>query len=157
MKANSIDDKKKVEEYGKHISDKYARLFIRNLRSMVKNGESKDSIEAIRDASTLAETFHNLDGLSAEAMERVEIPSGVPLVYRFAPDLSVGAWSRPVRSKVGWVVFKVLERVEGRAPTLAEVRGLVERASRARLLAVEETRLVAELRARAEVEVTLTW
>jgi 2,3-bisphosphoglycerate-dependent phosphoglycerate mutase len=25
----------------------------------------------------------HLEGLSAEAMERVEIPSGVPLVYRF--------------------------------------------------------------------------
>jgi 2,3-bisphosphoglycerate-dependent phosphoglycerate mutase len=31
----------------------------------------------------------HLDGLSAEAMEQVEIPSGVPLVYRFARDLSV--------------------------------------------------------------------
>ncbi|OYX25130.1 MAG: phosphoglyceromutase, partial [Hydrogenophilales bacterium 32-62-9] len=28
-----------------------------------------------------------LDGLSAEAMERVEIPSGVPLIYRLTPDL----------------------------------------------------------------------
>jgi len=31
----------------------------------------------------------HLDRLSAEAMERVEIPSGVPLIVRFAPDLSV--------------------------------------------------------------------
>jgi len=47
VKVNGISDHSKVEEYGKHISDKYARLFIRNLRSMVKNGESKESIEAI--------------------------------------------------------------------------------------------------------------
>lgn len=46
-KVNGIEDSQKLDEYGKHISEKYARLFIRNLRSMVKNGESKDSIEAI--------------------------------------------------------------------------------------------------------------
>jgi glutamyl-tRNA reductase len=47
VKVNGITEHSKVEEYGKHISDKYARLFIRNLRNMVKNGESKQSIEAI--------------------------------------------------------------------------------------------------------------
>lgn len=30
----------------------------------------------------------HLDRITPEAMERVEIPSGVPLVYRFAPDLT---------------------------------------------------------------------
>jgi 2,3-bisphosphoglycerate-dependent phosphoglycerate mutase len=30
----------------------------------------------------------HIEGLSAEAMEHVEIASGVPLVYRFAPDLA---------------------------------------------------------------------
>ncbi|MDF1547308.1 MAG: glutamyl-tRNA reductase [Bacteroidales bacterium] len=49
VKVNGITDHAKVEEYGRHISDKYARLFIRNLRSMAKNGESKDSIEAINE------------------------------------------------------------------------------------------------------------
>jgi glutamyl-tRNA reductase len=47
VKVNGISEHAKVEEYGRHISDKYARLFIRNLRNMVKNGESKQSIEAI--------------------------------------------------------------------------------------------------------------
>jgi len=43
----------------------------------------------ISHGNTLRGLVMHLDGLSAEAMERVEIPSGVPLVYRFAPDLSV--------------------------------------------------------------------
>jgi len=43
----------------------------------------------VSHGNTLRGLVMHLDGLSAEAMERVEIPSGVPLVYRFAPDLSV--------------------------------------------------------------------
>ncbi len=54
VKINGLNDHKTVEEYGKHISDKYARLLIRNLRNMVKSGESKDSIEAINELFELA-------------------------------------------------------------------------------------------------------
>jgi glutamyl-tRNA reductase len=54
VKINGISDQKSVEEYGKHISDKYARLLIRNLRNMVKSGESKDSIQAINELFELA-------------------------------------------------------------------------------------------------------
>ena len=43
----------------------------------------------ISHGNTLRGLVMHLDGLSAEAMEKVEIPSGVPLVYRFAPDLAV--------------------------------------------------------------------
>ena len=43
----------------------------------------------ISHGNTLRALVMHLDGLTPEAMERVEIPSGVPLVYRFAPDLSV--------------------------------------------------------------------
>jgi 2,3-bisphosphoglycerate-dependent phosphoglycerate mutase len=43
----------------------------------------------VSHGNTLRGLVMHLDGLSAEAMERVEIPSGVPLVYRFATDLSV--------------------------------------------------------------------
>jgi 2,3-bisphosphoglycerate-dependent phosphoglycerate mutase len=43
----------------------------------------------VSHGNTLRGLVMHLDDLSAEAMERVEIPSGVPLVYRFAPDLSV--------------------------------------------------------------------
>jgi len=43
----------------------------------------------ISHGNTLRGLVMHLDGLSAEAMERVEIPSGVPLVYRFGPDLDV--------------------------------------------------------------------
>lgn len=43
----------------------------------------------VSHGNTLRGLVMHLDALSAEAMERVEIPSGVPLVYRFAPDLSV--------------------------------------------------------------------
>lgn len=43
----------------------------------------------VSHGNTLRGLVMHLDQLSAEAMEHVEIPSGVPLVYRFGPDLSV--------------------------------------------------------------------
>jgi len=43
----------------------------------------------VSHGNTLRGLVMHLDRLSAEAMERVEIPSGVPLIVRFAPDLSV--------------------------------------------------------------------
>jgi 2,3-bisphosphoglycerate-dependent phosphoglycerate mutase len=43
----------------------------------------------VSHGNTLRGLVMHLDGLSAGAMERVEIASGVPLVYRFAPDLAV--------------------------------------------------------------------
>jgi len=43
----------------------------------------------VSHGNTLRGLVMHLDGLSAEAMEQVEIPSGVPLVVSFAPDLSV--------------------------------------------------------------------
>jgi len=43
----------------------------------------------VSHGNTLRGLVMHLDGLSAEAMERVEIPPGVPLIVRFAPDLSV--------------------------------------------------------------------
>ncbi|MEW6677790.1 MAG: 2,3-bisphosphoglycerate-dependent phosphoglycerate mutase [Pseudomonadota bacterium] len=39
--------------------------------------------------NTLRGLVMHLEGISPEAMERVEIPSAVPLVYRFGPDLRV--------------------------------------------------------------------
>ncbi len=42
----------------------------------------------ISHGNTLRGLVMHLDGLDAEAMEHVEIASGVPLVYRFAPDLT---------------------------------------------------------------------
>jgi glutamyl-tRNA reductase len=55
VKINGISDQQAVEEYGKHISDKYARLLIRNLKNMVMSGESKDSIQAINELFELAD------------------------------------------------------------------------------------------------------
>ncbi len=43
----------------------------------------------ISHGNTLRGLVMHLDGLTPQAMEKVEIPSGVPLVYRFAPDLGV--------------------------------------------------------------------
>ena len=43
----------------------------------------------VSHGNTLRGLVMHLDGLSPAAMERLEIPSGVPLVVRFAPDLSV--------------------------------------------------------------------
>jgi 2,3-bisphosphoglycerate-dependent phosphoglycerate mutase len=43
----------------------------------------------ISHGNTLRGLVMHLEGLAAEAMEKVEIASGVPMVVRFAPDLSV--------------------------------------------------------------------
>jgi len=43
----------------------------------------------VSHGNTLRGLVMHLDRLTPEAMEKVEIPSGVPLVYRFAPGLSV--------------------------------------------------------------------
>lgn len=45
----------------------------------------------ISHGNTLRGLVMHLEGLSAEAMEQVEIASGVPMVVRFGPDLSVRA------------------------------------------------------------------
>jgi 2,3-bisphosphoglycerate-dependent phosphoglycerate mutase len=42
----------------------------------------------VSHGNTLRALVMHLDRISPEAMERVEIPSGVPLIYRFTPDLS---------------------------------------------------------------------
>jgi 2,3-bisphosphoglycerate-dependent phosphoglycerate mutase len=51
----------------------------------------------VSHGNTLRGLVMHLDGIGAEAMELVEIPSGVPLVYRFTPDLRVlgRAWLEP--------------------------------------------------------------
>lgn len=43
----------------------------------------------VSHGNTLRGLVMLLDGLDAQAMEKVEIPSGVPLVYRFSPDMQV--------------------------------------------------------------------
>ncbi len=43
----------------------------------------------VSHGNTLRGLVMHLDGITAEAMELVEIPSGVPLIYRFGPDLRV--------------------------------------------------------------------
>lgn len=42
----------------------------------------------VSHGNTLRALVMHLDGIDPEAMERVEIPSGIPLIYRFAPDLT---------------------------------------------------------------------
>ena len=51
----------------------------------------------VSHGNTLRGLVMHLDGLSAAALERLEIPSGVPLVVRFAPDLRVQGheWLKP--------------------------------------------------------------
>lgn len=43
----------------------------------------------VSHGNTLRGLVMHLDGMTPEAMEHLEIPSGIPLVYRFAPDMSV--------------------------------------------------------------------
>lgn len=60
----------------------------------------------VSHGNTLRGLVMHLDKLSAEAMERVEIASGVPLLYRFHPDGSVAGreWLEvPAAEPEGWV------------------------------------------------------
>jgi len=50
-----------------------------------------DRLLIVSHGNTLRGLVMHLDGISAEAMEHVEIPPGVPLIYRFAPDLTVAS------------------------------------------------------------------
>jgi glutamyl-tRNA reductase len=49
IKIKSIKDSEFVSDYGKHITDKYARLFIRNLRSVSQNGKKKEFVELVNE------------------------------------------------------------------------------------------------------------
>jgi len=49
LKTNSIRDSETISNYGRHISDKYARLFIRNLRTVSQNGKRKEFIELVNE------------------------------------------------------------------------------------------------------------
>ncbi len=49
LKINSVEDSEIVLDYGKHISDKYARLFIRNLKSVTENGRKKEFVDLVNE------------------------------------------------------------------------------------------------------------
>ncbi|MDA3952387.1 MAG: glutamyl-tRNA reductase [Bacteroidales bacterium] len=49
LKIKSVKDSGVVSDYGKHITDKYARLFIRNLRTVSQNGKKKEFVELVNE------------------------------------------------------------------------------------------------------------
>lgn len=49
LKNKSNKDSEIVSDYGKHITNKYARLFIRNLRSVSENGKKKEFVELVNE------------------------------------------------------------------------------------------------------------
>jgi len=49
LKNKSVEDSEIVSDYGKHVTDKYARLFIRNLRSVSENGKKKEFVELVNE------------------------------------------------------------------------------------------------------------
>jgi glutamyl-tRNA reductase len=53
MKIRSIKDNELLNEYSKHITDKFARVFIKNLKNLSKTADKKDFIE-------MAEEFFEL-------------------------------------------------------------------------------------------------
>lgn len=53
MKIRSLKDHELLEEYSKHITEKFARVFIKNLKSISKEADNKDFIE-------MAESFFEL-------------------------------------------------------------------------------------------------
>ena len=47
LKINCTEDSGIVLDYGKHITDKYARLFIRNLKIVTENGRKKEYVDLV--------------------------------------------------------------------------------------------------------------
>ena len=59
------------------------------MRSWHRVSAPDGGCSVVSHGNTLRGLVMHLDGIDPDAMERVEIPSGVPLVYRLAPDLGV--------------------------------------------------------------------
>ncbi len=47
LKINGITDKEMISRYADHISNKYARLFIRNLKQVTENGKKREYINVV--------------------------------------------------------------------------------------------------------------
>lgn len=48
IKVHAISQEKEVSGYGQHITDKYARLFIKNLKEVTDNGKRKEYVEIVK-------------------------------------------------------------------------------------------------------------
>lgn len=68
-------------------------------------------------------------------------------------SLKVGEVSRPLLTRYGYHIFKVLERLPAQEVPLEEVRGELVREARQRKLAAERSALVSELLRRADIAV----
>jgi glutamyl-tRNA reductase len=49
VKINAVTDAQPVSQYGKHITNKYTRLLIKNLKTVTDNGKKTEYIEIIND------------------------------------------------------------------------------------------------------------
>lgn len=47
LKINSVKDSKEVSEYAQHITQKYFRLLVRNLKTVSENGKNKDVVKLV--------------------------------------------------------------------------------------------------------------
>lgn len=54
IKINSVKETDLVQNYARHISSKYTRLFIRNLKNVTDNGKRKEYIKIVNDLFELA-------------------------------------------------------------------------------------------------------
>ncbi len=54
-KVNSEEMQLAIKEFSKHLSQKYTRLFIKNLKEMTDNGKNTESLETINELFSIAE------------------------------------------------------------------------------------------------------
>jgi len=69
--------------------------------------------------------------------------------------LAQGAWSAPIRTRVGWAVIRVLGAVEGTKLDDKDLRARVRKALETRKLHAAQQRLLEELRAAATIEIVV--
>jgi len=54
IKVNSISDSEAVTNYAKHITEKYARMFIKKLKNVTENGKKKEFVNLVEELFELA-------------------------------------------------------------------------------------------------------
>ena len=59
IKINSIKDTEIIENYAHHITEKYIRALIKNVRTVTENGRRTDYIEFVNELFELKQSNYN--------------------------------------------------------------------------------------------------
>lgn len=112
---------------------------------------AKDFVAAVaNEAPDLAARRLGLGGLPPFIVGQNNLE---PNLEETAQTLPVGAWSQPIRTRVGWTIIRVLGREEGIPLDDAKLRERVRQALETRKLNEARDRVLMHLRATAQIEI----